>query len=488
MKLGDLAAELDLKLKNPEMEVYGISSDSRAIESGYLFAALNNGVDSGDKFIPHAIDKGAAIILCSDDCLKKKYPEITFIKVDNPNKIFAKMVARFYEGQPENICAITGTNGKTSIADFIRQMIFASGENAASIGTLGLIKNNDLPVAYVNTTPGTITLHKDLQRLVKDNFHYLAIEASSHGICQYRIGGINIKVAGFTNLTQDHLDYHKTMENYYEAKKLLFTDIMLSDGIAVLNADIEVYDDLRNACKKAGLKIISYGHKGDDIRLIEEEPTANGQNLKIIYFGEEKEIFIPLAGDFQAMNVLCALGMTVALTNKKQEMLNHVSTLKGAKGRLQYITDTEKGGAVYVDYAHTPDALENVLSAMRSHTTGKLHVLFGCGGDRDRTKRPIMGEITQKLADVVYVSDDNPRTENADEIRKQIMTGCPCAYNIGDREKAISFAMNQLEKGDILIVAGKGHETGQYVNGKILPFNDEEVIIKHQYESKHGGI
>lgn len=481
MKLGDLASGLKLKLKNPDLEINGISSDSRAIESGDLFAALDNGVDSGDKYIPNAIDRGAKVILCSDDCLKKKYPDIIFIETENPNKIFAKMVAKFYAGQPEHICAITGTNGKTSIADFVRQMIFASGENAASIGTLGLIKNNDLPVAYVNTTPGAITLHKDLQRLSKDGFQYLAIEASSHGICQYRVGGIKMKVAGFTNLTQDHLDYHKTMENYYEAKKLLFTDIMAAGGTAVLNADIEVYDDLRKACKKAGHKIISYGHNGDDIQLLEEEPVANGQNLKIRYFGEEKEIFIPLAGDFQAMNVLCALGMAGALTGKPEEMLSYASTLKGAKGRLQYIGDTEKGGAVYVDYAHTPDALENVLSAMRSHTEEKLHVLFGCGGDRDRTKRPVMGEIAQELADVVYVSDDNPRTEDADEIRKQIMVGCPRAYNIGDRERAIKFAVNQLEKGDILIVAGKGHETGQYVKGKILPFNDEEVIEKYRH-------
>lgn len=479
MKLGDLAAGLKLKLKNPDIDICGISSDSRAVDSGYLFAALDNGVDNGDKYIPNAIDKGAKVILCKDDSLRKKYPDITFIDAENPNKNFAQMVARFYAGQPENIAAVTGTNGKTSIADFVRQMIFASGENAASIGTLGLIKNNEPPVAYVNTTPGPITLHKDLQRLSQDGFNYLTIEASSHGICQYRVGGINIKVAGFTNLTQDHLDYHKTMENYYEAKKLLFTDIMEEGGVAVLNADIEVYGDLRKACKKAGHKVISYGHDGDDIQLLEEEPLANGQNLKISYFGKEKNIFIPLAGDFQAMNVLCALGMAGALTGKPDEMLNYVSTLKGAKGRLQYIGETEKGGAVYVDYAHTPDALENVISAMRSHTSGKLHILFGCGGDRDRTKRPIMGEIAQEMADVVYVSDDNPRTENADDIRKQVMAGCPRAYNIGDRERAIRFAMSQLEKGDVLIVAGKGHETGQYVNGKILPFNDEEVISKY---------
>lgn len=479
MKLCTLAEGLNLKLTDPDLEISGITSDSRAVSSGFLFAALDNGVDNGNAYIPNAISNGAAAIVCKNAELKKNYPNTVFIETANPNKIFSRMVAKFYDGQPQHIAAITGTNGKTSIADFIRQMIVASGENAASIGTLGLIKNNDAPVAYVNTTPGAITLHKDMQRLVQEGFNYLAIEASSHGICQYRVGGINIQVAGFTNLTQDHLDYHHTMENYYEAKKLLFTDIMASGGTVVLNADIDVYDDLSKACKKAGHQVISYGHNGNEIRLLSAEPLPHGQNIKIIYFGKEHEVFIPLAGDFQAMNILCALGMAGALTGKPEEMLKYVSGLKGAKGRLQYIGTTAKGGAVYVDYAHTPDALQNVISAMRAHTDGKLHILFGCGGDRDKTKRPIMGQIAQENADVVYVTDDNPRTENAEDIRKQVMAGCPCAYNIGDRERAIQFAMGQAEKGDVLIVAGKGHETGQYVNGKILPFNDEEIIKKY---------
>lgn len=479
MKLCTLAEGLNLNLSTSDLEISGIASDSRAVEKDYLFAALDNGVDNGNAYISHAIINGASVIVCKNAANKKEYPDTIFIETENPNKVFSRMVAKFYDGQPRHIAAITGTNGKTSIADFIRQMLVADGKNAASIGTLGLIKNNSAPAAYVNTTPGAITLHKDMQRLVQEGFDYLAIEASSHGICQYRVGGINIQVAGFTNLTQDHLDYHKTMENYYEAKKLLFTDIMAKGGTVVLNADIDVYEDLSKVCKKASHKIISYGHNGEDIRLLSAEPLPHGQNIKIRYFGKEHELFIPLAGNFQAMNILCALGMAGALTGKPEEMLKYVSGLKGAKGRLQYIGTTAKGGAVYVDYAHTPDALENVISAMRPHTDGKLHILFGCGGDRDKTKRPIMGQIAQEEADIVYVADDNPRTENAEDIRKQIMTGCPCAYNIGDRERTIEFAMKQLDKGDILIVAGKGHETGQYVNGKILPFNDEEIIKKY---------
>ncbi len=479
MKLCTLAEGLNLNLTTPDLEISDIASDSRAVSNGCLFAALDNGVDNGNAYIPHAISRGASAVVCKNAEMKKEYPDTVFIETENPNKVFSRMVARFYEGQPRHIAAITGTNGKTSIADFIRQMLVADGKNAASIGTLGLIKNNNAPAAYANTTPGAITLHKDMQRLVQDGFDYLAIEASSHGICQYRIGGINIEVAGFTNLTQDHLDYHQTMENYYEAKKLLFTDIMAHGGTVVLNADIDIYEDLRNACRKAGHKIISYGRGGDDIRLLSAEPLPHGQNLKVRYFGKEHDLSVPLAGNFQAMNILCALGMAGALSGKPEEMLKYVSNLKGAKGRLQYIGTTAIGGAVYVDYAHTPDALENVISAMRPHTENKLHILFGCGGDRDKTKRPIMGQIAQKEADVAYVADDNPRTENAEDIRQQIMAGCPDAHNIGDREKAIEFAINRLNKGDVLIVAGKGHETGQYINGKILPFNDEEIIKKY---------
>lgn len=479
MKLAKLLAGMDLEIKKPNLEIEGISADSRSIESGFLFAAIDNGIDNGNAYISDAIKKGAKAILSSDRNCGKEYPDICCIVSDNPNRDFAKIVANFYPKQPKNICAITGTNGKTSIADFIRQIIVSFGENAASIGTLGLIKNNQSPIPSANTTPGTITIHKDLEVLADEGFDYLAMEASSHGICQYRIGGVNVKVAGFTNLTLDHLDYHKTMDNYFEAKKLLFTDILIDGGTAVLNADIEVYDALQKACLQTGKKVISYGHNGEDIKLLEEIPTEEGQILKIRYFGEEKEIFIPLAGDFQAMNVLCAMGMAAALTGHKDDVLKAISNIKGAKGRLEYIGKTLTGGAVYVDYAHTPDALKNVMEAMLSHKKNKMHILFGCGGDRDVTKRPIMGKIASEMADEIYVTDDNPRTENADNIRKQIMAGCPKAYNIAGREKAIEFALAQLENGDILIVAGKGHETGQYIMGKIFPFSDQEVIRKY---------
>ncbi len=476
MKLQQLLCGLDVKY-NTNIEICGISADSRNIGKGFLFAALNNGINDGSVYIESAIANGAAVVLCQNIALENKYPEVVFIESANPNLDFAKIAAKYYNLQPKHMAAITGTNGKTSIADFVRQVLVLMGEKAASLGTLGLIKNNDLPAAYVNTTPGTITLHKDLQKLAEDGFDYAIMETSSHGICQYRVGGVDFEAAGFTNLSRDHLDYHKTMENYYEAKKLLFTDILRKGGTAILNADIEVFEDLNAACLKTGKKVFSYGHNGKEIKLLEIFPSPKGQTLSVELFGKEREIFIPLAGEFQAMNALCALGLIIALTGKIDEACHYISQIKGAKGRLEFVGETPNGAAIFVDYAHTPDALENVILAMRKHCSGKLHVVFGCGGDRDAGKRPQMGKIAAQLADVVYVTDDNPRTENPDLIRQQILDAAPKAYNIGDRKEAICQAISALSEKDVLIVAGKGHETGQYINGKIYPFSDQEVVL-----------
>lgn len=476
MKLAELfPGKNDIK----ETEITGLSSDSRNIRPGYLYGALQTFTLDGNRYIESAVGNGAAAVLTNDISLRQKFPEVRFLESANPNKDFARAAALFYPRQPRNICAVTGTNGKTSIADFIRQAIFAAGNNAASMGTLGIIKNDQPPLVYPNTTPETVALHQRLDKLAGEGFDYVAMEASSHGICEYRLGGIRIKAAGFTNLTLDHLDYHKTMENYYKAKEMLFTELLDKDGTAVLNADSDVYERLEKACRESGKKVLSYGRHGQDIKLLSEEATDKGQILKIIFEGKTQELFIPLAGDFQAMNVLCALGLASVLTGEPEKMLAAMSSLKGAKGRLEYIGTTATGGTVYVDYAHTPDALENVIAAMRPHTRGRLHILFGCGGDRDNSKRPIMGKIAAEKADEVYVSDDNPRTENPEEIRRQIMTGCPDAHNISGREDAIKYAMAHLRDGDVLIVAGKGHETGQYIMGKVYPFSDQEVIRKY---------
>lgn len=453
--------------------INGITDDSRQVEKGFLFAS------NEEKYIAMAAEKGAAVILVSKDYQGNRPQGSEYIEVDELPFTYAQAVANFYQLQPSHICAVTGTNGKTSIADFIRQILTMMGEKAASMGTLGLIKGNEAPIPSPNTTPNAVTIHKELKELAEDGYQYVVMEASSHGICQGRIGGVKIQVAGFTNLTQDHLDFHKTMENYFEAKKLLFTKILESGGSAVLNADIEVYEELKKACLDSGKRIVSYGQNGKEIKILQRKPLMNSQKLLLEYYGQKLEINIPLAGEFQAMNVLCALGMAAEITGKPQEVIKYVEKIHGAKGRLEFVKETSNGAAIFIDYAHTPDALENVIKAMRPHTANKLRVLFGCGGDRDNGKRPIMGKIANDLADVIYVTDDNPRTEDAEKIREQIMAACPRGINIGGRDQAIKTAIANLQKGDVLILAGKGHETGQYINGQVFHFSDHEEVLKY---------
>lgn len=465
-------------MKIEDIEITGLTSDSRLVKPGFLFAALDSEKAPGSSYIPSAIANGAALILG-----KAEYASVAgnvkFIADANPNKKFSELAAEFYGPQPAHIAAITGTNGKTSIADFVRQILTATGTKAASMGTLGFIKGNQAPVPSPNTTPNAVTTAEELAKLKREGYDYVCMEMSSHGLCQYRVGGVHPEVAGFTNLTRDHLDYHKTFENYLNAKLILFREILVPGGTAVLNADIEVFPQIEKACLESGKKIITYGHNGRELRLIQALPEHNGQRLKLVYFGKEVEIFVPLAGEFQAMNILCALGMAAVLSGKPEEVIRHAGALKGAKGRLELAGTTDSGATVYIDYAHTPDALENVIRAMRPHTRGKLHVLFGCGGDRDSGKRPIMGQIANELADVIYVTDDNPRTEDAAKIREQIMAACPRGKNIPGRAEAIREAMAGLGDGDVLILAGKGHETGQYINGKVYPFSDHEEVCKN---------
>ncbi len=479
MKLTELVKNIALKnVPADDVDISGIASDSRQVQKGFLFAALKGTSFDGNAYIPEAAAKGAAAVLTDDFSVADKCPGVVFLLSDNPHRDFAKIAAAFYARQPEHIAAVTGTNGKTSIADFVRQILTSAGLKAASLGTLGLIKNNEEP-QYAMTTPDPLTIHRDLSQLASEGYHYMIMEASSHGICQYRIGGVKLQAAGFTNLTRDHLDYHKTMENYFEAKKLLFTDMLMPGGSAVLNADIDVFPVLEKACLETGKKPVTYGHNGREIQLYRAVPLPHGQKLDLRYYGREISLNIPLAGEFQAMNVLCALGLAAELTGRPFEIVKYAEKIHGAKGRLEFIGQTDSGAAVYVDYAHTPDAIENVLRAMRPHTSGKLQVLFGCGGDRDKGKRPQMGRIAAELADVVYVTDDNPRSEDAAVIRDEIMAACPGGINIGNRAEAIKTAMAKLDSGDVLIVAGKGHEPGQIVKGVMHPFSDHEEVLKN---------
>ena len=476
MKLRKLIEGTEVKPDTvPDLEIEGITSDSRKVEKGFLFVALKGANFDGQKFIPQAIKNGAAAVAAGDDA--PEYPDICCLKVKNPHWFLAKAAANFYQRQPAHVAAVTGTNGKTSIADFTRQVLNMMGKKAASLGTLGLIKSNEKP-QYAMTTPDPVTIQQTLQKLCDDGYDYLAMEASSHGLCQYRIGGVKVEVAAFTNLTRDHLDYHKTMENYLAAKTILFTDILKVGGCAVLNADSEVFSHLREACLKTGKRIVSYGHNGQEIKLLKAVPSTDGQRIYAEYWGQRVEFDIPLAGEFQAMNVLCALGILAEITKQPLDVLKYISKIHGAKGRLELVRKFDNQAAVYVDYAHTPDALENVLKAMRPHCANQLKVLFGCGGDRDKGKRPIMGQIADRLADKIYVTDDNPRSEEPEQIRSEIMAACPRGINIADRRKAIKQAVAELEAGDVLIVAGKGHETGQIIKGETHPFCDQTEILE----------
>ena len=455
----------------PEIEICGLTDDSRQVKPGFLFVST-----TATDYTESAVQNGAAAVVVPLD-YSGALP-VPVIKTAHPGKMLAQAAAKFYGAMPEHIVGVTGTNGKTSIVDFVRQILTMMNYKAASMGTLGYIKGNEEPVPAPNTTVNPVSLHGELAELAKDGYDYVAMEASSHGLCQYRVGGVRFETAGFTNLTRDHLDYHKTMENYLAAKLILFTEQLKEGGTAVLNADIEVFNQIKQACLGSGKKVAAYGYHGDVIKLLEAAPLTHGQKLKLEFYGKEYEIEIPLAGTFQAMNVLCALGLAAELTGKPEEVIQYVSKIHGAKGRME-LAGIKNGAAVYIDYAHTPDALENVIKALRPHTRGRLKVLFGCGGDRDAGKRPIMGRLANDLADAVYVTDDNPRTENAVQIRSQIMAACPKGRNIGDRTAAIKTAMAELEPGDILILAGKGHETGQYINGTIHHFSDHEEVAKN---------
>lgn len=466
MKLSDI-----FDIEN-DTEITGITADSREVKQGFVFGSLND-----DSYIDDAVRKGAKAVIVRKD-YDKSFADVVMIKSDNPVNAYALAVAKYFGKQPKHLAAITGTNGKTSIADFVRQMLTMMGKKSASIGTLGVVKGMGEPSPLPNTTPNNVTLHRILRDLSDEGYDYVILEASSHGLHQGRLDGVEFEAAGFTNLTRDHLDYHKTFENYFAAKMILFQQRLKSDGVAVLNADIDCFADIERICRLRGQEIISYGYNGEEIKLLKTEPKANGQVLDLQYFGKKLKVEIPLAGDFQAANAMCALGLTGVLCDDKDKPLQYLPKIKGAKGRLE-LAGEKNGAAIYIDYAHTPDALEQVLKALRGHVKGKLKVLFGCGGNRDKGKRPIMGKIADNLADEVFVTDDNPRFEDADTIREEIMAACPKGINIKDRAKAIKTAMEGLQNGDVLVLAGKGHESGQYVNGEVLPFSDHEEVAKN---------
>jgi UDP-N-acetylmuramoyl-L-alanyl-D-glutamate--2,6-diaminopimelate ligase len=455
--------------------ITSLTADSRKVAKGALFAALPGTSRDGRDFIGEAVARGAVAVLAPKGThLPPGSDQVALIEDENPRRRWALLAAAFYRAQPSTIAAVTGTNGKTSTAQFTRQLWAALGHKAGAMGTLGLVAPGFPQMASL-TTPDPVALHETLADLAKAGITHLAMEASSHGLDQFRLDGVLVNVAGFTNLTRDHLDYHGTMEGYFQAKAQLFERVMPKGATAVLNADTPEFERLAALCAARKQKIIGFGEKAKEIKVLKAEPRADGIALSLDVFGARHDIALPLVGRFQAWNALCALGLVVGGGEAPEKVVAHLAALQGVRGRMELVARPKKDSAIYVDYAHTPDGLETVLQALRPHTAGRLSVVFGCGGDRDRGKRPIMGGIAARLADRVIVTDDNPRTERAEAIRAEILAACPGAREIGDRATAIGAAVADLAPGDVLVIAGKGHEQGQIVGQEVRPFDDAGV-------------
>jgi UDP-N-acetylmuramoyl-L-alanyl-D-glutamate--2,6-diaminopimelate ligase len=454
-------------------EIVGLTADSRQVRPGFLFAALPGTKADGRAFVPQAVSQGAVAVLAPAGT---DAGEAVLIADAEPRRAFALMAARFHARQPEIMAAVTGTNGKTSVAAFTRQIWTRLGLSAASLGTLGVTWPKG-EIAGGLTTPDPVSLHATLARLAGDGVTHAAFEASSHGLDQFRLDGVRIRAAAFTNLTRDHLDYHPDMEHYARAKMRLFRDLLPAGGIAVINADSDLAPRLVALCEERGHRVLTYGTAGRSLRLVERRPTAEGQTMVIDVEGRRHTVRLPLAGAFQAGNALCALGLVLGCGADGQAAVAALEHLTGVPGRLQQVA-RYRGAPIFVDYAHTPDALETVLSGLRPHTSKRLVVVFGCGGDRDPGKRPQMGHIAAERADTVIVTDDNPRSEAPTAIRAAILAACPNAREIGDRASAIMTAISELEPGDILVVAGKGHERGQILGSTVHPFDDAEECRK----------
>jgi len=469
-------AQLDLDVPDEiaALEISGITANSAEVHKGFVFFGLPGTNVDGAGFVSQAEQSGAVAAVVSNTS-QVGHTKIPVWRDDDPRRILAHVAAQFYPQQPANIGAVTGTAGKTSVATFLRQIWEADNRVAASLGTTGVVApgRND----YGNlTTPDPISLHKLLDELATAGITHASMEASSHGLDQRRLDGVRLSVAGFTNLGRDHLDYHPTMEAYLEAKMLLFRERLPKGAPAVIFADDVFSEKAVEAATQGGCDVLTVGRAGDFISLKKVEHHQFGQIVEVEHSGTHYRVEFPLAGDFQIANGLVAAGMAIASGTSAEPAFRALERLKGASGRLELVGKSKSGSPVYVDYAHKPDALENVLASLRPFTSARIVVVFGCGGDRDPGKRPIMGEIAQRLADVVIVTDDNPRTENPSDIRKAIMEACPKAMEIGDRAAAIEKGCELLQQGDCLVVAGKGHEPGQIIGDRVLPFSDHEVI------------
>ena len=464
-----------------EADISSLTADSRTARPGALFAALSGTKQDGLSYVQDALARGASAVLTDREAATNLFQRgIAAIGCDNPRLGLARASAAFFNRQPEVIAAVTGTNGKTSIAHFTREMWRLLGFSAGSIGTLGII-SADAHQPLIHTTPDPIRLHRALADFADQNVEHVVIEASSHGLDQYRLDGVKIQAAGLTNITRDHLDYHPSFEDYIAAKMRLFAALLPSDGTAVINLDGEHCEHALAIALARGLNTITVGKKGTGLRLTSVRAHESGQVLAINADDREFEVNLGLMGSFQASNVLVAAGLLIAGGIATDSVLTLLPHLPAVPGRMERVGVLPNGASIFVDYAHTPDALASVLDALRPHATGRLIVVFGCGGDRDAGKRPEMGAIAEALADRVIVTDDNPRSESSGEIRRQILAGMNRPHDrtkvqeIADRREAIQTATTMLATGDILVIAGKGHESGQIIGEKIIPFDDREV-------------
>ncbi|WP_136656303.1 UDP-N-acetylmuramoyl-L-alanyl-D-glutamate--2,6-diaminopimelate ligase [Nitratireductor sp. XY-223] len=477
MKLNELAADLaTIPADLTQLEIAGLSADSRDIRPGYLFVAIAGQSQDGAQFIADAAQNGAVAAVASaqsefDD------PGVPVIRVADPRLFLAKAAARFFGAQPQTMVAVTGTAGKTSVASFTRQIWERAGMPAAMIGTTGVETPTRKQYGQL-TTPDPVVLHRLLSDLDGEGITHCSMEASSHGLDQHRLDGVRLSAGAFTNLGRDHLDYHASMEDYFAAKMRLFEALLRPGAPAVIFADDAWSGRAIERAKARGLEVLTVGRNGEFLTLKRVEHQRSQQIAEIHHGGAIYQVTLPLAGDFQLSNALVAAGLAIATGVAAGAAIAALEHLHGASGRLELVGTTQRGVPAYVDYAHKPEALEQVLQSVRPFTTGRVVVVFGCGGDRDRGKRPIMGEIATRLADMVIVTDDNPRSEDAGSIRAEILAEAPGALEIGDRAQAIADAVAMVAEGDTLVVAGKGHEEGQTVGDTVLPFSDHEEIRK----------
>jgi UDP-N-acetylmuramoyl-L-alanyl-D-glutamate--2,6-diaminopimelate ligase len=471
----------------PPIDVLGLTADSRAVKPGYVFAALSGSRSDGARFAADAVSKGAVAVLAASSADIDGTIGVPVLRALEPRRALALIATRFYGRQPQTALAITGTNGKTSVAEFTRQILAACGLQAASLGTIGLVKP-DGGVYGSLTTPDPVTLHATLADLADEGVTHLAFEASSHGLDQHRLDGVRLTAAAFTNIGRDHLDYHPTPEAYFEAKLRLFSELLPADATAVVNCDGPGADRVIAVASERGLRLITTGEKAGDVRIDAIQRQGFGQALRITAAGTTREVTLPLVGSYQASNAALAAGLAIAAGVPAADAVAAIARIQGVKGRLEIVAHPN-GGIAVVDYAHKPEALEAALAALRPFATGRLICVFGCGGDRDRGKRPIMGQIAATHADAVIVTDDNPRTEVPASIRSEILGGIAAGRDkvreIADRAEAIQAAIAMMSRGDVLLVAGKGHESGQIIGTVTVPFSDHEAIVAALAGGRH---